>query len=316
MRLTRAPTIFTPMSALPSLVGGLHGAHDVLVAGAAADVAGRAPRGSRTSVGRVLAAQEVVRWSARSPGCRSRTAGRGSPRTPAASGAARRRGPARPSTVVSSWPSACTASIRHERTGSPSTSTVQAPQTPCSQPTWVPVRPRSWRRKSASDVRTRRPCVRSGCRSRSRRSIGVASMVILRISASAARTAWSTARGSRWRTSWRRYLGGAVQVGGGFEARGELAGQLLDQGRAGWCPTKPSTTADGDHGLGRDARRPRCRPGAPSPSSPIATAAATPTWAKSPWRRATSTNAAPLRVGHGGTRISVSISSGPTAVVK
>jgi hypothetical protein len=54
-----------------------------------------------------------------------------------------------PSTVVISVPTADTANIRHARTGSPSTSTVQAPQTPCSQPTWVPVSPRSWR--SASD---------------------------------------------------------------------------------------------------------------------------------------------------------------------
>ena len=34
---------------------------------------------------------------------------------------------------------ACTASIRQARTGSPSQRMVQAPQTPCSQPTWVPV---------------------------------------------------------------------------------------------------------------------------------------------------------------------------------
>ena len=54
-----------------------------------------------------------------------------------------------PSTVVISRSTAETANIRHERIGRPSTSTVQAPQTPCSQPTWVPVRPRSWR--SASD---------------------------------------------------------------------------------------------------------------------------------------------------------------------
>jgi hypothetical protein len=43
------------------------------------------------------------------------------------------------STVSISAPSACTASVRHERAGRPSSSTVQAPQTPCSQPTWVPV---------------------------------------------------------------------------------------------------------------------------------------------------------------------------------
>src|SRR5271154_261067 len=39
------------------------------------------------------------------------------------------------STVVTSKPSACTANIKQERTAEPSTITVQAPQTPCSQPT-------------------------------------------------------------------------------------------------------------------------------------------------------------------------------------
>ena len=46
MRRTLAPTIFTPMSALPRLVGGLDRAHDPLVAGAPAEVARRAPPGS------------------------------------------------------------------------------------------------------------------------------------------------------------------------------------------------------------------------------------------------------------------------------
>ena len=61
--------------------------------------------------------------------------------------------PARSSTVRTDRPRACTASIRHDRTGSPSTCTVHAPQTPCSQPTLVPVRPSSWRSKSDSSVR-------------------------------------------------------------------------------------------------------------------------------------------------------------------
>ena len=64
-----------------------------------------------------------------------------------------RRSSASPSTVSTSAPSACTASMRHDSAGRPSTSTVQAPQTPCSQPTCVPVRPSSWRRKSESSVR-------------------------------------------------------------------------------------------------------------------------------------------------------------------
>ncbi len=58
-----------------------------------------------------------------------------------------------PSTVCRLCPSACTANIRQERTGCPSKRMVQVPQTPCSQPTWVPVRPSSWRRKSLRSMR-------------------------------------------------------------------------------------------------------------------------------------------------------------------
>ena len=48
-------------------------------------------------------------------------------------------GRASPSTVVTSWPSAWTASIVQLLTGVPSNSTVQAPQLVVSQPVWVPV---------------------------------------------------------------------------------------------------------------------------------------------------------------------------------
>ena len=85
----------------------------------------------------------------RNPGCRNRTAGRGCRgRRPAPGQLAVR--PPRPSTVVTSAPSACTAKTRQDRTASPSRSTVHAPQTPCSQPRCVPVRSQRSRRKSAS----------------------------------------------------------------------------------------------------------------------------------------------------------------------
>src|SRR4030095_5241586 len=63
-------------------------------------------------------------------------------------------GGVRPSMVVTLAPSSCTAKRRQLRALAPSTKTVQAPQTPCSQPTWVPVSPRYCRRKSASAWRT------------------------------------------------------------------------------------------------------------------------------------------------------------------
>ena len=47
--------------------------------------------------------------------------------------------PCRPSTVVIRRPSAWTASMVHDFTGVPSTSTVHAPQLVVSQPMWVPV---------------------------------------------------------------------------------------------------------------------------------------------------------------------------------
>src|SRR5579884_2671617 len=83
---------------------------------------------------------------------------------------------ASPSTVSSSAPSACTANIRQERTVRPFIKIVQAPQTPCSQPTCVPVRRRSSRMKSTSSLRgsqlPRSPCRSpSGGRSPSRPSL-------------------------------------------------------------------------------------------------------------------------------------------------
>src|SRR5215813_2001378 len=58
-----------------------------------------------------------------------------------------------PSIVVIGVPSACGANIRHARTATPSNRTVQAPQTPCSQPACAPLRPRCSRRQSSSVVR-------------------------------------------------------------------------------------------------------------------------------------------------------------------
>src|SRR5882724_12409664 len=53
-----------------------------------------------------------------------------------------------PSTVMIRAPSVSTGSARHESTGAPSTSTVQVPHSPSSQPCLVPVSPRSSRSTS------------------------------------------------------------------------------------------------------------------------------------------------------------------------
>src|SRR5260370_27717269 len=53
--------------------------------------------------------------------------------------------------VVTSRPSHCAASIRHDTMRLPSSRTVQAPHAPWSQPFLVPVRPR-WSRSASSRV--------------------------------------------------------------------------------------------------------------------------------------------------------------------
>ena len=96
----------------------------------------RAPHGSRRRSGREHAARARLRRR-RSPACRSRTERRLRRRKLAAPGAARRRR-ASPSTVTTSWPSACAASTRHEQTSSPSRSTEHEPHSPCSQAFFEP----------------------------------------------------------------------------------------------------------------------------------------------------------------------------------
>ncbi len=61
------------------------------------------------------------------------------------------RGPT-PSTVSIDAPPACAVGTRQAHTCWPSRSTVQAPQSPASQPILVPVRPSSLRSVSASDA--------------------------------------------------------------------------------------------------------------------------------------------------------------------
>ena len=60
---------------------------------------------------------------------------------------------ASPSIVVTSRPSYCTASARHDRIRSPSTSTVQAPHAPWLQPFFVPKSSKCSRTKSSNETR-------------------------------------------------------------------------------------------------------------------------------------------------------------------
>ena len=116
-----------------------HGLDDPLVAGAAAEVAGQAVADLVVGRGRGCRSRKAVtdttKPGVQNPHCRPWHSWNA-----CCTGLSVPSAAARPSTVVTSAPSACTANSRHERTASPSSSTVQAPHTPCSQPRWVPVR--------------------------------------------------------------------------------------------------------------------------------------------------------------------------------
>ena len=124
---------------------------DRVVAGAAAVVAGNVLADFLAARHAAVRAAVPAR-SAACRACRSRIAARCAVSNAACRSAISPESDT-PSMVSTLAPSHCTASIRQPRTISPSTRTVQAPQTPCSQPTWLPVSARSSRRKSTSVLR-------------------------------------------------------------------------------------------------------------------------------------------------------------------
>ena len=130
---SRASSGRQPLPAAHLVGRVLHRLDDVLIAGAAAEIAfqGVANLGLRS--GWDCGSADRPRPSS-SPACSIRIATRVPPRSlPAPDGAGRRW--ASPSTVVTLAPSACTASTVHDLTALPSTSTVQAPHSEVSQPT-------------------------------------------------------------------------------------------------------------------------------------------------------------------------------------
>ena len=150
-----------------------------------------------------------------------------------------------------------TASIRQDRIGRPSTSTVQAPHTPCSHPTCVPVSRRSCRRKSDSSRR-------AGTDAGRQHPVDVQHHVVqrLRLGSSCSSPPSRPPRAARARSGPRP--GGA----GSRRSRGCRARGPPGPGRAGRPPpsrrrrpparatasVRSSTTASG---------RPRCTPRAP-----------------------------------------------------
>ncbi len=143
----------------PELRGPLDRGDDVDVAGAPAEVP--ADRLAGLVAGRGGVVVEVRRDRGDEPGVQKPHCSAWHSWNACCTGPIPPSGVRQPSTVVISAPSRLTANSRHERIGRPSTSTVHAPHTPCSQPTWVPVSRRSWR--SASDS-SRRAGSSSSCR--------------------------------------------------------------------------------------------------------------------------------------------------------
>ena len=266
-----------------------------------------APRGSRRRSG------SGCRAGTRSPTrrtreCRSRTAARGSRGTPPAPWRGRRPGEPMPSIVVTSVPSACTANTRHERTAAPSISTVHAPHTPCSQPRCVPVRWHCSRRKSARVTRgsTVASCARPLTVSRT----GTSCMARLR-----------GGRGPRARHHGRAHSlavrRGAVQVGGDRRQAGHRPGDRPPPARRPSIgrPVSSASAASARSGVDPRPIRPMAhRRIRSSPSSSMPTVA--PAIAKSPWRRANSSTAKPVRPIQIGNRTPTRSSSGSMLVLQ
>ena len=96
-------------------------------------------------VGRWIFLEQRRRRNQHARACMLRIAPRREKETIAASSRTAAIVAASPSTVVISHPATCPAATRHAQTGSPFSRTVQAPQSPASHPTFVPVSPRSSR---------------------------------------------------------------------------------------------------------------------------------------------------------------------------
>ena len=317
-----APSLASPPRASASRPPQLHRLDDVLVAGAAADVAGERP--ADLLLGRVRVLGEQRDASASSPACRSRTGARAPPGSPPGSGGASAPA-ASPSTVVSSRPSAWTANTVQDFTGTPSSehragaaarrvaADVRAGQAERLAQEVDEQQPRL-------DVRRARLAVhRDGERTHDvpllAASVVLGHLRLLLSGGTAASAAVRSPRSVKTRTTLRLYS------------------------------ALPRTSSRGSRGLGREARRPRrsprrraprrasassaararrlrgptpvsAMPGRARPSrSSNETCTATPTVAKSPTLRSSFRYVPPARGPGSGTRTSVTISFGSSAVV-
>src|SRR5208282_4580427 len=143
---------------------------------------------------------------------------------------------AKPSTVSTEVPSAWTAKIKQERTGRPSSSTEQAPHTPCSQPVCVPVRRSTSRRKSTKVIRagasalSLRPLTVSETRCRDMGSGSSRHRLALRLG--------NGARGQRAGDA-AAVIGRDVEIGLRLDRSLEGCHGFLDVVRFEFCPDQP-----------------------------------------------------------------------------
>ena len=128
---------------------------DVVVAGAAAQVALEPVADLAPRSGRGFSVEQRRRSPSPCPGVQKPHCRPWSAWNACCTGCSSPSPSASPSMVVTARPSAWAASTVHDFTDSPSSSTVQAPHDDVSQPTLVPVRPATSRRKCTSSVAVR-----------------------------------------------------------------------------------------------------------------------------------------------------------------
>ena len=182
-------------------------------------------------------------------------------------------------------PSTWAASMMQDRTGSPSTLMVHAPQIPCSQPTWVPVSRSSSRMKSASSWRA--GTTASTASPLTVTLIGTSLDGSTRLAVGAVHAAASSsARCSSTATSWRRYWDDPW-----MSSHGSTSALAASPASAAAAPSRarPTTARSAPaRRTGLDPTANAARRALATAPSAKSTAVATPATAKSPLRRANS----------------------------
>ena len=215
-----------------------------------------------------------------------------------------------PSTVVTSRPSACTPNIVQDLIGRPSSSTVQAPQLVVSQPTCVPVSPNSSRIRCARSIRGSTSALRSAPLTLTVICIVPPSIPRPR---EPSRAPVASPRRTYTSTTWRLYSADPRTSVTGEEASAARRPASANAASVGSAPARLASASVGCRFFDPTAVRPMpARSIVPSDSERWTAAA---TVAKSPTLRSIFRYVPPDDPAGCGTRTSVRISSGSSAVV-